>query len=97
MLADLAGNAKVMMVTHAATVHISGEHMGDGEGLFFFLFLLILYFLPGLVAWWWRHRNETAIGVLNIFFGWTFIGCVAALLWACTDNTRPRGETAREA
>jgi hypothetical protein len=29
-----------------------------------------------------RHPNTVAIGILNLFLGWTFLGWVAALVWA---------------
>lgn len=47
---------------------------------------LLLYFLPGLLAGWRCHRNANAIGALNLFLGWTFIGWVVAMVWALTDN-----------
>jgi hypothetical protein len=43
-----------------------------------------LYFVPYFVA---RHRHHPqilAIGVINLFAGWTLIGWVGALAWACT-------------
>jgi hypothetical protein len=47
-----------------------------------FFILFALYFLPTLVAS-GRHLPERgAIAVLNIFFGWTFIGWIVALIWA---------------
>ena len=46
---------------------------------------LMLYFLPTLLAGMRGHQNVTAIAVLNIFLGWTFLGWVAALVWACTE------------
>ena len=46
-----------------------------------------LYVLPALVAHQKRKRNFTAILVLNIVAGWTFIGWVVALVWACTVDT----------
>lgn len=46
--------------------------------------LIALYFLPTIVAG-GRHLHETTgIAMLNLFLGWTFIGWVAALLWAIT-------------
>lgn len=52
------------------------------------VFLLIIaaffYFLPAIVANSRGHRNGSAITVLNLFLGWTFLGWVAALVWACT-------------
>jgi Superinfection immunity protein len=43
-------------------------------------------------AWWFpyfvalgrHHHNRGAIGVLNLFTGWTAIGWIIALVWACT-------------
>ena len=39
------------------------------------------YFLPTLIGL--GKRNRGAIFVLNAFLGWTFIGWVLALVWAC--------------
>jgi Superinfection immunity protein len=44
------------------------------------------YFAPLIVAIYRGHRNELAIGVLNMLLGWTIIGWVIALVWACTAN-----------
>lgn len=54
--------------------------------LFLLLILLGLYLLPSFVASSRRHRNANAIIVLNLLLGWTFLGWVAALVWAATDN-----------
>jgi Superinfection immunity protein len=50
------------------------------------LIVLALYFIPTIVAAIRRHQNAEAILVLNLFLGWTFIGWVLALVWACTNN-----------
>ena len=48
------------------------------------LILFALYFLPALIAG-SRHLHErTAITLLNLFLGWTFIGWIIALIWAIT-------------
>lgn len=52
-----------------------------------YAWLAILYFAPGIVAWRRRHRNTLAIVVLNIFAGWSVLGWIGALVWACTANT----------
>jgi hypothetical protein len=46
----------------------------------------IAYWVPTLAANSNRHRNRTAIAMLNLFLGWTVIGWVIALAWADTDN-----------
>lgn len=71
----------------------TNEQLGQGLGAFILLVvlaggLLLAYFLPALVANSRGHRNTAAIFVLNLFFGWTFVGWCAALVWSFTDNTR---------
>ena len=51
-------------------------------------YLVILYFLPSIVAVCRRKRSDLAIGVLNLFLGWTLIGWVVALVWACTKDVQ---------
>ena len=41
-----------------------------------------LYFWPALAAYTRKHVNTHAIFVLNLLLGWTFVGWVAALVWA---------------
>ena len=47
---------------------------------------LIVYFLPWMVARGRVHRQRNAIAVLNLFLGWTVLGWIAALVWACTAH-----------
>jgi uncharacterized membrane protein HdeD (DUF308 family) len=64
----------------------------EGDILFGLLLLvmsLLAYFIPTAIAVKRQHRNTTAIVVLNIFAGWTFVGWVVALVWAFTTNVRP--------
>ena len=50
--------------------------------MMYLLILAVLYFIPTMVGW--NHRNVTAIILLNILLGWTFIGWVVALVWAAS-------------
>jgi Superinfection immunity protein len=44
--------------------------------------LVLLYFLPTIIA---REKRDAAgIILLNVSLGWTVIGWVIALVWACT-------------
>jgi Superinfection immunity protein len=55
-----------------------------------------LYFLPSIASG-WRGVNRTGgIVVLNILLGWTVIGWIGALIWACTAETQ-RDARLREA
>lgn len=55
--------------------------MSDIAAIFFGL---ALYFLPWLVARGRDHHQAGAIAMLNLLLGWTVLGWVAALIWACT-------------
>jgi hypothetical protein len=60
-----------------------------GVGLAFLAILgivsLALYLLPTFIAISRGHQNLAAIVALNLLTGWSFIGWVAALVWAFTE------------
>jgi len=47
------------------------------------------YFLPTIVARGREHRQMIAIAVLNALLGWTVLGWVVALVWACMAQPEP--------
>lgn len=47
-------------------------------------FLIIVYFLPTIIAVHRQHHNRVAIFVLNLLFGWSFVGWGIALVWSVT-------------
>jgi T4 superinfection immunity protein len=54
----------------------------------FLLFLTLLYFMPTIVGH--NHRNVLSIFLVNFFLGWTVIGWIVAMIWACSADTRPQ-------
>ncbi len=50
--------------------------------------LLLVYFSPTLLALLRKKSNALAIGVLNLFLGWTLVGWVIALVWAVAKDKR---------
>jgi hypothetical protein len=58
-------------------------------GLFVRAFAGFFYFIPSIVAKGRHHRQSLAVFILNLFLGWTCLGWVIALVWACTAVTRP--------
>lgn len=55
-----------------------------------FIVAVAVYFLPLIVAAWRNMPNAVAIVVLNVVAGWTFVGWVVALVWACLDKPPER-------
>lgn len=51
---------------------------------FSLLVVLALYLLPWLIALSRGHQSTTAIFVLVLFLGWTFLGWIIALVWSFT-------------
>jgi len=45
---------------------------------------LVLYFLPSIIGR--NKRNAGAIFLLNFFLGWTVVGWIVAMVWACSEN-----------
>ena len=50
------------------------------------IFGIAVFLLPTIVAIARHKRNTTAILVLNLLAGWTFIGWIIALVWAFTAD-----------
>jgi hypothetical protein len=50
------------------------------------LFILLLYLLPIGVAALRRHNALLDIMVLDLWLGWTLIGWLVALVWACDTD-----------
>jgi hypothetical protein len=50
---------------------------------------LVVYFLPAIIARSKNKRNTVDILALNLLLGWTLLGWLLALVWACrADATR---------
>jgi hypothetical protein len=47
---------------------------------------LLIYFIPSFMAGSRHKTNSVAITMLNLFLGWTLVGWVIALVWACTND-----------
>lgn len=56
-------------------------------GLIIIAICIFFYFIPTVVGW--RKRNVTAIFALNLLLGWSVIGWIIALVWACTQDPQP--------
>ena len=59
------------------------------------LLALFTYFVPTMVATSRSHRQALPIFVINAFLGWTLIGWVVALAWACTTDVNIQVERAK--
>src|ERR1700760_475720 len=57
-----------------------------GATVLTFIAGVLLYFLPAIVG---RHKHDAVgIFVVNLLFGWTVIGWVIAMIWACAAEPR---------
>jgi len=60
--------------------------MNPMEGMVVSILVLAIYFLPSIIAYENKKKNEKAIFLLNLFLGWRFVGWVVALVWAVTKD-----------
>lgn len=52
-------------------------------GPLFFVSAPFLYFLPTIEGALRKQPNQLSIAIVNIFLGWTLVGWVVAMAWAC--------------
>lgn len=57
-------------------------------GLVAFFILASIYLIPTIVAICRKAYYSASAIIINVFFGWTFIGWVLALLLACLNSPR---------
>ncbi|QHB32166.1 superinfection immunity protein [Yersinia canariae] len=55
------------------------------------LILIILYFVPFIIAKKRKHNSSGSIFLVNLLFGWTLIGWAIALVWSMSANVAPLG------
>lgn len=87
------GSFLVLITTIIAIcMAIGGESIGIplvGEiGGIWLVIVAFLYFLPSLISDWRGHDSKFAIFIVNLLFGWTFIGWFAALIFSFTGRSR---------
>lgn len=61
-------------------------------GFFGLLLVLIFYFIPAIIASERGTKHGVMIFAINLLFGWTVLGWIAALIWAVTEK---HGEPAK--
>jgi hypothetical protein len=47
--------------------------------------IFVVHFLPAFIAFYRKHPNRIPILLVNIFFGWTGLGWIVALIWSFTN------------
>ncbi|MPZ77983.1 MAG: superinfection immunity protein [Deltaproteobacteria bacterium] len=69
------------------------------DGPIFILILIVggfpLYILPFIIARIRGAEHRTGILWVNLLFGWTVLGWLAALIWSVTEETAPRLQPAQ--
>ena len=53
-------------------------------GCFILLCILLVYFLPYVIAKQRKADGRNLIFFVNLIIGWTVIGWLACIIWACT-------------
>jgi GDSL-like Lipase/Acylhydrolase family/Superinfection immunity protein len=56
----------------------------------FIILVLVFYLLPSVIATTRKVQHDSAIILINVIFGWTILGWIAALIWAIVEQ--PRGD-----
>lgn len=51
--------------------------------------VLAVYFVPSIIAFCREHPQFAGVFALNLLLGWTFLGWVAAIVWAVISHPQP--------
>lgn len=77
-----------IVIALVVLVAFNDEASGAAAAFEVLAFAFGLYFAPAILAFALKRRQLIAIAVLNLFLGWTLIGWVVALVWACIHEQR---------
>lgn len=69
--------------------------MNDPAAWMTIVFIVLIYLLPGLIAYGRKHHQSGAILMLSLVLGWTLIGWLVALVWASTQVRKLENATAQ--
>jgi len=50
---------------------------------------LFVYFLPTIIAKMRGHTDTWKIFWINLLFGWTVVGLIGCVVWACSSFDKP--------
>lgn len=87
------------MILLAVTQNVNPppEYTGGGlpKGGIMIVVLVLLYFLPSMLAWKGGKRRKWKITAVNVLTGWTIIGWIAAMLmtWAYEEPAPDQPDT----
>ena len=68
----------------------------NGMAIPVFIVVFFVYFIPTIIAMGAERKNSVAITALNIVLGWTLLGWVIALVWACCNDDVSEPKSAGE-
>lgn len=60
------------------------------DNFFIFIFILLVYLLPMIIAIGNKKRNMVAISLMNILLGWSVICWIISLIWAVSKDDQPK-------
>jgi hypothetical protein len=59
-------------------------------GVFVAMIIIFVYFIPGTIAVARNHKHTAAVVLVNLLFGWTFLGWAIALIWSVMNQRDSR-------
>jgi hypothetical protein len=71
----------------------SAAGAGAGGAILLVVLAIGIYLIPTWVALIRHHTQKGAIFAINLFLGWTLLGWVGALAWACSTSSFKRRGT----
>lgn len=79
----------VVIATVAFFASAAGQQVAEKSVVIMAAAGVTFYFLPTIEASLRRHASLSSIVLINVFLGWSLIGWVVAIAWACAGSSKP--------
>lgn len=57
-------------------------------GVLIIIGIVVFYMLPTVIAHLRNHESCSSVAILNVMFGWTVLGWLAVLIYACAGSQK---------
>lgn len=84
----------MLLLSLLQAVDSTGRYTGGGapKGGVMIVVLVLLYFLPSMLAWSRKSQRRWKITAINVLLGWTVIGWIVAMVMTWAYEPPPEGE-----
>jgi len=82
--------ASIGLLTTMSSAFAASDDAATGSVIVLLILMIGGYFFPSIIAFMRGHHQIVPIFLTNLFFGWTGLGWIGALIWSASAITYKR-------